>query len=378
MLNSAPTNKIILLTVAIACALAFPSDIATAGSKRVAKGTVRAIENKEKKVAKKEKDIDYNIKANKKGKGNAKVDFDFHPVRVQPNKDGLRFYKDPTSMAVIPNPFTISYGTGEEHDTTGKVDFAYELAKFKDGDQWMLHVTGTMTGAINPGEEDPPKQVSLMATSKDPWVFSDTDPNAPFGFEPLGIDSSLAILELEFPEITGTEIVDVIGAPYSSTSVARVAPGSVSDPNDFYDPNLSGAIDLYELVISAEIDPNDEYVIDVMLSFGSSTSDFTLDFRNHLGLPFDPTVPSEVQAIEDAIAAAFVGGTLGTPLIDPFVVGYVPAPSVTECTTGSLEILRMTGVEVPEANTFMLAAIGFVHLFGRGLRTRKVMRDSGG
>jgi hypothetical protein len=101
------------------------------------------------------------------------------------------------------------------------------------------------------------------------------------------------------------------------------------------------------------------------LSFGAGNSNFTLDFRNHLDAPFDPTSAVAVGLIEAAIVSAFSpNGQMNADFNDIFKVGIIPSSSLETFTLGKQTTVKIAGVETPEAGTTLfLFALSLAALF---------------
>jgi hypothetical protein len=302
--------------------------------------------------------------------GSVRTHFDFHPAKDIP----LDPTKPDTFNKVIGTTVTKShpYGDGELHGTTGKADYEFLISK---NNAKSVKMTGTVTGTIDPGNAKPPQTVAMSGTIKDPFVFSDSDPNANFGFMPDGLDYSFSLLQgTSFPNMF-TDDVDSEGAFAAGTSMTfrgRLAPGAIPDPELFWDSNLS-LFDLYTLFLTSDTAHN----VQAQLVFGlSGNTFFDLQFLNSMGLPFDPTDPGAVNAIQNAIAGAFIGGALLADLNDLFTVRFTPHSSVTAFTLGAEDSVSLAGPEpsaVPEPATITLYSLGAL-AFGFG-RLRKSRRD---
>jgi hypothetical protein len=144
----------------------------------------------------------------------------------------------------------------------------------------------------------------------------------------------------------------------------RVAPGVITDPDTFWSTGVTGAVDLFSLTLTSDLNHD----ITALLSFGRSTSQFTLDYKDQAGSSFDPFDPfnNTVRSIEATIASAFnSAGALDTDLINLFTVGFVPT-SASEFTLGSQDALTLTAAEVsvPEPSSWLLLAAGVIGFAG--------------
>ena len=300
--------------------------------------------------------------------GSVRTHFDFHPAKDIP----LDPTKPDTFNKVIGTTVTKShpYGDGELHGTTGQADYEFLISK---NNSKSVKMTGTVTGTIDPGNAKPPQTVAMSGTIKDPFVFSDSDPNANFGFMPDGLDYSFSLLQgTSFPDMF-TGDVDSEGAFAGGTSMTfrgRLAPGATPDPELFWNSN-SSLFDLYTLFLTSDTAHN----VQAQLVFGSAgNAFFDLQFLNSMGLSFDPTDHGAIDAIENAIAAAFSGGALLADLSDLFTVRFTPRSSVTAFTVGSENSVSLAGPEpsvsaVPEPATLLLLGSGLAG--GSALRRRR-------
>jgi hypothetical protein len=84
------------------------------------------------------------------------------------------------------------YGDGETaQEQKGQADYEFQITK---NNSTSVKMKGTVTGTIEPGNAKPPQTVSMSGTLQDPFVFSDSDPDANFGFMPGGLDYSFSLL----------------------------------------------------------------------------------------------------------------------------------------------------------------------------------------
>jgi hypothetical protein len=99
--------------------------------------------------------------------------------------------------------------------------------------------------------------------------------------------------------------------------------------------------------------------IDANLVFGASDSDFLLDFRNNLGMPFDPNKPLAVGRIESLISSSFSEGKLAFDLNNLFTVGFMPTINVSSFTVGGQDQVNIAGTEpaIPEPSSVSLVLL---------------------
>jgi hypothetical protein len=222
---------------------------------------------------------------------------------------------------------------------------------------------------ITPGvnKDDPTATVSIESTSKDPFTFSNTNPEATFEFAPQGFDNSFSLLKgTAFPSVFAPSL-GLFGAVTDETSMVftgRVAPGVVTDPDAFWSSAASGSVDLFTLTLTSDLNHD----VTPVLSFGHNTSQFTLDYKNQAGINFDPFDPLDptLSSIEATIASAFnPEGMLDKDLTNLFTVGFIPA-SISEFTLGSQSGLTLTAAEVPipEPSTWLLLGAGLAGFAG--------------
>ena len=299
--------------------------------------------------------------------GKAKTFFLFHPSDHQITP----FQKNLQTQRVSPNPITHHYLSQEEHQTTGSVTYDVRVNKVTIGTADTYNTTASVSATINPGENEQRPSVNITADIEDPFTFGNQrDANFPFVSE--GIDLSLSLgAATAFPDIFSPDGLlpgAIAGNTHMSLS-GRVASGVVSDPDAFWDPSLAGAVDLYTLDLMSDA----SHVVTATLTFASNTADFTLDFLNHLGSPFDPTNSSEVGLIEDFIAGAFVNGRLVSDLTTLFTVGFVPQASGVAYTLGRRDHVYLTAIEVvpePATAALLLVALAAVAAVRRPVPVR--------
>ncbi len=227
------------------------------------------------------------------------------------------------------------------HDVSGSHVTTLIPAWFSLHDSW--------TAAIKPGK-GPNLLVGVKVIGKDPWPIGPLSDGALFEPCPGGMDSSFSLFSG-----TELELSDDPDHPGSASAWfgVRVGPGVTYDPDVFWDES-AGAIDLYQFHISA-VSPAG---VDVDLEFGVGTDLFTLEFRDHDGLPFDPLDPAQVAALESQIGSAFVDGRLTGDLTDLFTVGFKPAASLSSFTVGQSGGAEAWGVEVPGPGSLVILTTG--------------------
>jgi hypothetical protein len=307
----------------------------------------------------------------KGAKGSVRTHFEFHlPKDIPLNPNDPDTFNKTIGTTVKKSH---DYGDDEQHKTKGKADYEFQITK---NNSTSVKMKGTVTGTIEPGNAKPPQTVSMSGTLQDPFVFSDSDPDANFGFMPGGLDYSFSLLSgTSFPQLF-TDDLESQGAFAAGTSMTfrgRLAPGAIPDPDLFWNSNLN-LFDLYSLFLTSDNAHN----VRAQLVFGLSGSPFfDLQFLNSMGLPFDPASPGALDAIENAIAAAFSGGALLADLSDLFTVRFIPRSGVTTFTVGSEDSVSLAGPEpstVPEPSTLTLYSLGALAL-GVG-RLRKSRKDT--
>lgn len=275
------------------------------------------------------------------------AEFQFHP----PWTTGDTFAKpQPGDPAAV-----TSYGYGgsgiEIHGTSGKVTHSITT-------QWVNtnnHDAGVrgidiITANIKAGKntDNPNTPVSIQATYKDPYTFSDTDPTSSFNAPAGGLSYSFGLLG-------GTSIPTADASAGSSASfLTRVAPGVIADPDQFFGQNLSGAVDILSLSLTLGLNNT----IAANLVLGQSTPEFTLVFHNASGTIFDPTDPGVVAAIESSIAGSFVNGSLPSDLSDLIGVDIIPSSSTSEYSLGEATTIFDADIEVPEPGPLLLLVLG--------------------
>jgi hypothetical protein len=276
---------------------------------------------------------------NPNANGTATSVFDFHFKDNKPETVSTPYVKNFQNLNVNPNPVVHNSSNTEKHGTTGTITYSLDLNSLVNAQQQPIGYTigGTINGVIKPGKAEKLK-VGEDGSIKDPMTFSDTDPNANFGYVPDGLDYSFTLL-------AGTSFDTPVAS--SMLFAARVAPGVIGDPSAFWDTTPPGALDLFTLQLS--YDPATG--VTPLLTLGSSGGAFALDAHG-----------ADVAGIEAQIRAAFLGGTLTTDLNDLFTVGFTPDASLTEFTLGKFDSLTLNEVEVPEPGSLVLAGVGFAGL----------------
>lgn len=273
--------------------------------------------------------------------------FDFHPAQTI----DIPLTKNLKTFVINPNPVTLNYSLEEKHGTTGKAVFDSTITQIQVANQAnALLLNTTVTPTIAPGNNNN-MQVAIHAFAKDPLTFSTSDPSATFDFASDGIDTAFSLKAgTAFPS-------GPLAAMTSMTFQDRVSPGVVSDPDAFFSSGLTGAIDLYTVTLTSDANGN----ISSALSFGASSSDFTLDFRDAAGNIFDPTSPADLAHLNAIITGAFSNGTLSSDL-DLFTVGFVPrttgANPISEFSTGGATTVNLGALETatPEPSSWVCLA----------------------
>jgi len=116
---------------------------------------------------------------------------------------------------------------------------------------------------------------------------------------------------------------------------------------------------LLELILTSDVN----HVVNAQLSFGTSTSAFTLNFSG------------TAAGIENTIEAGFANGSLSGDLNDLLTVGFVPSTSVQAYTFGTRTTLDVGSIEVvpePGTRTFLLGGLGamlFISKFALRVQT---------
>jgi hypothetical protein len=303
-------------------------------------------------------------------KGDITTTFKFHPQQISTTN----LTKDIKLGRIDPaNPITRVYTMPELHGTRGSVTYNNSFNIIGDGKTQIFFAT-LAEPEITPGvnKDDPTAKVSIESTSKDPFTFSSTNPEANFEFAPQGFDNSFSLLKgTAFPSMFAPSLGSP-GAIVDETSMVfmgRIAPGVISDPDAFWS-GVAGNVDLFSLTLTSDLNHD----VTPVLSFGRSTSQFTLDYKNQAGIDFNPFDPSDptVNSIKTAIASAFnKEGALDTDLTNLFTVGFVPI-STSEFTLGSQADLTLTAAEVPipEPATWLLLGSFLAGLAGAARRYR--------
>lgn len=285
--------------------------------------------------------------------------FDFHPVDVQ----STPLTKNLKTKVVTPSPLTHTYIEDEEHGTTGSATHNLgisDVTVIPQGSTTPVVIgtvlTGTVTAKINPGKNEEELPVEVQARLRDPLISSDVFVDANFGLMPDGLDVGFTLhAGTAFPEVFTLD-PNAPGADPTQTFQtyrARVLPGVEADPDAFWDDLAPGALDLFELVLTSDVN----HVVDAQLTVGSSNSDFVID-------------TSGVAGAESAIESAFAGqnGVLPADLSDLFTVGFDPTNAVSEFTFGIQQLNNLVANEVPEPASIGLWTVG---LFAAGYLWRK-------
>ncbi len=328
---------------------------------------VQADEKKEGKVTGK---AEKELKPKNVGTGNACVAYDFHPPQPSPIRDekgNLLWEKHPFSFnpaqegadgvkrrVFTPPTIPTQYAGNEEHKTTGGATFGLSMPTTAGG---PLVIKANISAWINPGDKG--TKVSVFAALQDPFSFSDSDPTSVYYGMPDGIDYSFSLM-------AGTHFANDLAediTPLNTMSFrARVTPGVIRETDEFWVDGVPGAVELYALNLT--IDANRHVNAD--LAFGASSADFTLDFRDAAGQPFDPTDPAKIAMIGHAITQGFSNGAISSDLSNLFTVGIVPANADTGFTFGASDQLAVGGYEppVPEPSALLSLGSGLLVLWG--------------
>jgi hypothetical protein len=270
------------------------------------------------------------------GAGYAATTFAFHPISIRSTYIG----KDWVAGQVNPPLVIHDSSLDELHGTYGIATHALTL--FNGGG--FLSVDDDVSATVIPGRNANPAKVSVLARLSDPISFSDTSPDAQFGFEASGFDVAFSMQAgTAFPSQFATQPGP--GADPSGTGMsfhARVAPGVVNDPQTFWSDGLSGAVDLFSLTVQSDANFN----VQANLVVGASSADFAID-------------SSGVAAATAALQNAFQGngGQLANSLVDLFTVGFVPQ-GLQEYTVGYMTELNVAAWETPEPSTGALFGVG--------------------
>lgn len=275
--------------------------------------------------------------------------FDFHPIDVE--QDVIY------ANATLGNPHgenllhVYSPDAPEFHGTQGSAqhEFTVELrpmeAPFSDFDLvWMVD---QVSQTIAPGPAKPPQPVRIFAGVLDPFTFSDSSDEAFLAFSEEGLDIPFSLLaDTAFPDVFASS-PGAFGAIAADTYMKvrfRVAPGVVSDPEEFWSDGLAGAVDLFTLTLQSD----ELFNVTATLLVGESTGDFLV---TEVG----------TAAAAALIEAAFAGnqGRLLADLEDVFTVGFAPLAGVSEYTVGYRREANLAAWEpIPEASSALLAAVG--------------------
>lgn len=294
-----------------------------------------------------------------RGEGKASTTFNFHPIIGPVETPYQKRLSRSGNPHINPSSFTHTYPEDEIHGTTGEATYTFKARKVIDtvgGRQVTKYTLDTkVKGHIDPGQRER-DTVSIDATVRDPFTFSNADPNATFQYVDSGMDYSFSLAAgTAFPRLF-SDGLDTPGAIADQTALVfrgRLAANYTPDPDAFWSQGLSNAIDLYTLTITSD----EFHGITANLLFGSNNSDFTLDFKNHLGLPFDPSNPADVASLEQSIENAFMQGQVLTDLEDLFTVGFTPASHLSAYTLGGSQSVRLTALETPVPEPASLIAL---------------------
>ena len=283
--------------------------------------------------------------------------FDFHPV--QDTRQNWIF--NLVTLQPLFTDLTVNYADNEIHKTRGTASYTNLTVSAVGGNPQMgyklssdieLNIFPGFNQILAPGEVN---NVSISAGFLDPLSFSDSDDQANFEFTPAaeGLDYSLTLgAGTAFPDVFSPDGVRA-GAVAEETRmmlVGRVAPDVYVEPTDFWEAIVPEAIDLWQLVLTSDVNR----VVTADLTFGESSPYFALDFKNHLGVVFDPEFDlAAIETIEQFIAGKFADGVLTMDLLDVLTVGVVPNLA-SEFTIGRFSESVLTAVEVPEPATWAL------------------------
>jgi len=296
------------------------------------------------------------------GKGNATTTFKFHPEATEKTPFEKSF---PFGFRIGAESVDHIYSIGheEKHGTSGTshFDIIYQLTgEFEDELEDIVYnlveAEAGVTAKIRPGESEN-QTVSIDASLNDPFAFSNTHLDATFGFIPGGMDTSFTLLAgTVFPAVFARSLSE-FGALSAGTSLQfrqRLMPGVVTDPDAFWAAGAEGAIDLWTLAFRSDDDHN----VTADLTFGENTTDFLLDYRNHLGQSFDPSDALSMALLLDFLASEFQHGSVGSDVNNAFGVGFTPLGELSEFTLGDSTVVVLTTTEVPtpEPATWLLTA----------------------
>jgi hypothetical protein len=142
---------------------------------------------------------------------------------------------------------------------------------------------------------------------------------------------------------------------------ARVAPGEISDPFNFFNDSIADAIDLYQIEIEQS---NSSGLIEPTISLGTSNSFFSLSFSD------------SNDVIEQRIVNAFSGNAGNYEVLnDQFLFSLTLEPTQENLvyTFGDKSEAFAPNVEVPEPLTILgsATALGFGAFFKRKLKSSK-------
>lgn len=260
---------------------------------------------------------------------------------------------------------TITYKGPEKHGTTGSVDFEMGLSNQVVNNQNVLTSANSATLHLDLGKEG--SQVSVQASVRDPFSFSDTDPNAMFGGLPEGILYEVGIGDgTAFPTVfsSGPKEYGAIASGTGMNFTGRVATG-VYDGAGLWADGIGS--DLYHLALS--IDPI-SLAVHADLTFGAISPDFTVTYYDKNGNAFDPMNASAVSALETSIENGFVDGALTSGFGSFMSMKVVPVGD-TGFTIGKTFDATVAGPEpVPGPATAVSFGLGSLGVWVRRRRSR--------
>jgi hypothetical protein len=292
------------------------------------------------------------------GKAAAVTLFDFHPAETQTTP----LTKNLQTNTVSPSRLTHVYTEKEQHGTAGSASHSMSFRDVNLGNNQTVKVLDdNVMATIAPGRNERPEAVNIQAKLLDPIVFSNTSSQAQYPLTPQGLDVPFSLLKgTAFPALF-TSTLDQFGALTDGTSLtfrARIVPYAEPDPLPFWSDGLPGAVDLFTLTLTSDINHH----VTATLVAGASDSDFTLNFSGF------STAPGTIASAFDST------GLLNTDLNNVFSAGFVPSSSLSAYTLGfdteaDLAMSEKPG-PVPEPSAFALAVVGGLGLAAAVWRRR--------